>query len=77
MALRAAGRVAASADINTGLPGGGLTQAPPVVSNAPGGGLLNLLGGWDTETWTWVLFGASVAYLLGAYIVLGRYRIPL
>jgi hypothetical protein len=29
------------------------------------------------NTWVWVLFGGSVAYLLGAYVVLRGYRVPL
>lgn len=29
------------------------------------------------NTWVWILFGGSVAYLLGAYVVLRGYRIPL
>lgn len=29
------------------------------------------------NTWVWILFAGSVLYLLGAYVVLRGYRVPL
>ncbi|HJS94517.1 MAG TPA: hypothetical protein VJ741_09650 [Solirubrobacteraceae bacterium] len=77
MALRASGRVAAQTDLTVGSAGGGITQAPPVNGNTAAGGIAGALGQVDANGWVWVIFGASVLYLVGAYIMLGRYRVPL
>jgi hypothetical protein len=54
---------------------GSIPNAPAV--QAPRSGL----GGFtldfsQSSTWVGVLFVGSVAYLLGAHIMLGRYRLP-
>lgn len=74
MGMRARGQVAGMAQISAGLQGGGTTQA------APTGAPLAAPFGIDftkPSAWVVVIFGASVLYLLGAYVMLGRYRIPL
>ena len=56
--------------------------AGAVPSAAPLASAVLSAGGFSLDfsqpaTWVAVLYLGSVAYLLGAYIMLGRYRVPL
>lgn len=73
MALSARGKVATMAEISAGSTNGGVTQAsPPAPSALPFGIDFN-----SPHVWVCLIFGASVLYLLGAYVMLGRYRVAI
>ena len=54
----------------------GVPQAQGATTNAPTSAPFGLDFSSPT-TWVGVIFAVGVLYLAGAYVILGRYRVPL